>query len=162
MHSAVFLDRDGLINRKAEEHDYIKCWSEFSFLPDVPDAIARLNHAGYLVFVVTNQRGVARGLMSAADLQSIHEKMCAELQLRGAHIDGIYVCPHDIGQCHCRKPDIGLFIQAEQDFQIDKSGSWMVGDSDSDVYAGTNYGVKTIQTTKLLEAVERILEEHCI
>lgn len=118
-----------------------------------------LNLAGYLVLIITNQRGIARGLMSAADLQGIHEKMCEELQLRGAHIDGIYVCPHDIGQCHCRKPDIGLFLQAERDFPIDKAGSWMVGDSDSDVDAGNNYGVKTIQTTKLLEAVERILEE---
>lgn len=151
-----------MINRQAAEHDYIKCWNEFFFLPDVPEAIVRLNRAGYLVFVVTNQRGVARGLMSAADLQSIHEKMCAELQSCGAHIDGIYVCPHDIGQCHCRKPDIGLFLQAERDFQIDKAGSWMVGDSDSDVEAGKRYGVKTIQTTKLLNAVERILEEHCI
>ncbi len=118
-----------------------------------------LNLAGYLVLIITNQRGIARGLMSAADLQRIHEKMCAELQSRGAHIDGIYVCPHDIGQCHCRKPDIGLFLQAEQDFQIDKTRSWIVGDSDSDVEAGNNYGVKTIQTTKLIEAVERILEE---
>jgi len=156
---AVFLDRDGVINRQAAEHDYIKCWNEFFFLPDVPAAIARLNRAGYLVLIVTNQRGIARGLISAAELQSIHETMCKELQSRGAHIDGIYVCPHDIGQCHCRKPDIGLFLQAEQDFQIDKAGSWMVGDSDSDVEAGNNYGVKTIQTTKLIEAVGRILEE---
>ena len=148
-----------MINRKAAEHDYIKCWNEFFFLPDVPEAIARLNRAGYLVLVVTNQRGVARGLMSPEELQSIHEKMCVELESCGAHIDGIYVCPHDIGQCHCRKPDIGLFLQAEQDFQIDKTRSWIVGDSDSDVEAGNNYGVKTIQTTKLIEAVERILEE---
>lgn len=159
MRRAVFLDRDGVINRQAAEHDYIKCWNEFFFLPGVPEAIARLNRAGYLVLIVTNQRGVARGLMSAADLQSIHEKMCAELESCGAHIDGIYVCPHDIGQCHCRKPDIGLFLQAEQDFQIDKTRSWIVGDSDSDVEAGNNYGVKTIQTTKLIEAVGRILEE---
>lgn len=157
MRRAVFLDRDGLINRKAAEHDYVKCWHEFFFLPDVPEAIARLNRAGYLVFVVTNQRGIARGLMSAADLQSIHEKMCAELQSCGAHIDGIYVCPHDIGQCHCRKPDIGLFLQAERDFQIDKAGSWMVGDSDSDVEAGKRYGVMTVKTSILSKAVDQIL-----
>lgn len=160
MRRAVFLDRDGLINRKAAEHDYVKCLNEFFFLPDVPEAIARLNRAGYLVFVVTNQRGIARGLMSAADLQSIHEKMCAELQSCGAHIDGIYVCPHDIGQCHCRKPDIGLFLQAERDFQIDKAGSWMVGDSDSDVEAGKRYGVQTIKTIDLPGAVKQILEEQ--
>lgn len=157
MRRAVFLDRDGLINRKAAEHDYVKCLNEFFFLPDVPEAIARLNRAGYLVFVVTNQRGIARGLMSAADLQSIHEKMCAELQSCGAHIDGIYVCPHDIGQCHCRKPDIGLFLQAERDFQIDKAGSWMVGDSDSDVEAGKRYGVMTVKTSILSKAVDQIL-----
>ncbi|MDD3228851.1 MAG: HAD family hydrolase [Oscillospiraceae bacterium] len=159
MRKAVFLDRDGLINRKAAEHDYIKRWDEFSFLPNVPAAITKLNQAGYLVLIITNQRGIARGLMSAAALQSIHEKMCAELESWGAHIDGIYVCPHDIGQCNCRKPDIGLFLQAECDFAIDKKNSWMVGDSQSDVDAGTNYGIKAIQTTKLPDAVEQILED---
>ena len=119
-----------------------------------------LNLAGYLVLIITNQRGIARGLMSAADLQGIHEKMCEELQLRGAHIDGIYVCPHDIGQCHCRKPDIGLFLQAERDFQIDKAGSWMVGDSDSDVQAGKNYGIKTIKTTSLTVAADEIIKKE--
>ena len=157
LHKAVFLDRDGVINRKAPDHDYIKMWSEFSFLPDVPEAICQLNHAGYLVLVVTNQRGVAKGIMTLSDVEELHQRMCRKLKQMGAAIDSIYVCPHDIGQCHCRKPEVGLFLQAERDFAIDKASSWMVGDSDSDVEAGRRYGVKTIKTSVLPKAVTKIL-----
>lgn len=159
MRKAVFLDRDGVINEKAPEHDYIKSWNEFRFLPQAPEAIRMLNDSGYLVLVVTNQRGVARGMMTRGDVDEIHCKMCLELSKVGAQIDGIYVCPHDVGQCHCRKPDIGLFIKAEEDHPIDKSLSWMVGDSASDVEAGQRYGIRTIMTQNLQNAVSKILEE---
>lgn len=118
-----------------------------------------LNDAGYLTLIVTNQRGVARGIMTMKDVDDIHQYMCDELEKIGAHIDGIYVCPHNYGQCHCRKPDIGLFLQAEEDFNIDKSKSWMVGDSESDFESGQRYGVNTIRTENLYEAVQRILKE---
>lgn len=157
MRKAIFLDRDGLINRCAAEHSYIKKWEDFHFLPGVAESITCLNHAGYLVLVVTNQRGIARGLMTQEDVNKIHEKMCSMLELQGAHIDGIYVCPHDIGQCNCRKPNIGLFLQAEKDYKIDKSSSWMIGDSDTDVEAGRNYGIKAIKTDCLTEAVIQII-----
>lgn len=157
MHKTVFLDRDGLINQQAPEHDYIKSWGEFHFLPGVAGAIRRLNDAGYLVLVVTNQRGVARGMMSMSDVDEIHETMCRTLDEAGAHIEKVYVCPHESGTCNCRKPDIGLFLQAEQDFEIDKQHSWMVGDSDSDVEAGQRYGIKTIKTQSLISAAEMIL-----
>lgn len=160
MYKAVFLDRDGLINRQASEHNYIKTWSEFQFLPGVSGAIGRLNRAGYLVLIVTNQRGVARGMMTMEDVDRIHERMCQELSGSGAYVDGIYVCPHETGVCTCRKPDIGLFIQAEREFEIDKEQSWMVGDSDSDVEAGRRYGVRTIKTRNLNNAVNMILEER--
>lgn len=161
MHKTVFLDRDGLINQQAPEHDYIKSWQEFRFLPGVPEAIRKLNEAGYLVLVVTNQRGVARGMMSMDTVNEIHETMCRELDKAGAHIQKVYVCPHESGTCTCRKPDIGLFLQAEREFEIDKSGSWMIGDGDSDVEAGQRFGVRTIKTTSLISAVEQILKTSC-
>ena len=93
-----------------------------------------------------------------SDVDEIHETMCRTLDEAGAHIEKVYVCPHESGTCNCRKPDIGLFLQAEQDFEIDKQHSWMVGDSDSDVEAGRRYGVRTIQTTSLPFAVMQILK----
>lgn len=157
MYKTVFLDRDGLINRQAPEHDYIKSWDEFQFLPGVPEAIRKLNEAGYLVLVVTNQRGVARGMMRMENVTAIHEKMCQELTNTGAVVSRVYVCPHETGTCTCRKPDIGLFLQAEQEFEIDKENSWMVGDGDSDVEAGRRYGIRAIKTKCLAVAVDQIL-----
>ncbi len=140
----IFLDRDGVINKKAPEHDYIKKWEEFKFLPNVDTAIKLFNEAGFKVILITNQRGIARGIMSMDDLHIIHKKMCKELALKKAKIDDIFVCPHDIGQCTCRKPQIGLFLQAEQKYQVDKEKSYMIGDSKTDIKAGKKYGVKTI------------------
>lgn len=158
MHKTIFLDRDGVINRCAAEHCYICSWEEFAFLPGVAQAIRTMNAAGYLVLVVTNQRGVARGLLPREALDALHWKMQAALLAAGAHIDNIYVCPHEEGTCTCRKPDIGLFQMAEADYEIDKAESWMIGDSASDVLAGQKYGVRTIRTTNLREAVAQILD----
>lgn len=162
LYKTVFLDRDGLINQQAPEHDYIKTWEEFHFLPGVPQAIHELSAAGYLILVVTNQRGVARGMLQMENLTAIHERMCQELAACGAYIQKVYVCPHEIGTCSCRKPNIGLFLQAECDFEIDKENSWMIGDSDSDVEAGHRYGVKTIKSSDLHSAVKQILASHRI
>lgn len=159
MVKVVFLDRDGLINQKAPEHDYIRRKEDFVFLPGVFEAVKRLNDAGYLTIVVTNQRGIARGLMTAEALTEIHNHMCSEFEQHGGKISAIYVCPHESGTCTCHKPEIGLFLQAEQDFDIDKSASWMVGDSDSDIEAGKRFGVKSILTQSLSEAAKIILEE---
>lgn len=145
----VFLDRDGVINEKAPEGDYIKSWKEFHFLPGAIDAIRLLNDNDWHIIIITNQRGIARNLMTQKNLQAIHSAMEEELCKHGAHIDGIYVCPHEKGTCHCRKPDIGLFLQAEQDFPVDKSKSWMIGDSQSDIEAGRNYGIRTISVVNL-------------
>lgn len=140
----VFLDRDGVINRKAPPHEYVKSWAEFEFLPGVPEAIRRLNQGGYTVLVVTNQRGIARGMMSREDVDRLHRHMCLELEAAGAHIGGIFVCPHETGTCGCRKPEVGLFLQAERRYRVDKCKSWTVGDSGSDILAGRRYGVRTI------------------
>ena len=159
MNKTVFLDRDGLINRQAPPHEYISERKDFEILPKVPEAIKALNEAGYLIILVTNQRGISRGMLTMEKLNDIHKFMCEEIEKYGAHIDDIYICPHDNGQCRCRKPDIGLFLQAEKNFKIDKSASWMVGDSETDVEAGRRYGVKTILTKDLYEAVQTILRE---
>ena len=109
--------------------------------------------------------------MTMDDVYDIHRHMQEALKRAGAHVDDIYVCPHEEGTCQCRKPDIGLFLQAEQDFPIDKSHSYMVGDSESDIIAGKRYGVKTIAVNKdflgadfrcksLKEAADKILEEE--
>ena len=140
----IFLDRDGVINKKACEHDYIKQWKDFFFLPNVEKAIKEFNELGYIVLIVTNQRGIAKRLLTRETLDEIHRNMQNHLQLFGAHIDKIYVCPHDLDECDCRKPKIGLFLEAEKDFSIDKNQSWMIGDSSSDMIAGQNYKLKTI------------------
>lgn len=157
MRKAVFLDRDGLINRQAAPHHYISAPKDFEILPGVPEAIRSLNDAGFLVIVVTNQRGVARGMLTIKQVNAVHGFLQSELAKYGAHIDAIYVCPHADGECTCRKPDIGLFLMAERDFDIDKSQSWMVGDSDTDVEAGKRYGVRSILTDSLPQAAKTIL-----
>ena len=159
MRKAVFLDRDGLINIKAPEHDYIKNWCEFCFLPGVAQAIKLLNDSGYLVVIVTNQRGVARGAMTLEDVESIHAKMCSYLRSCGAKIDAIYVCPHEAGTCNCRKPQTGMLVKAENDFGIDKEKSWMIGDSDSDIECAKRFGIAAVKSTDLAGAVKRILGE---
>lgn len=148
-HVAVFLDRDGVINAKAPEGDYIKTWAEFSFLPGVVRAIVRLTESGYLVFIATNQRGVARGLMSLDDLQSIHGLMLEHLAARGASISGIYCCTHDLAdECECRKPRPGLLLRAAEDHGLDLERSWMIGDRESDVQAGLAAGCQVIMIRK--------------
>ena len=160
MNKTVFLDRDGLINKKAPEHEYICKFEDFEFLPGVKDAVSRLTKAGFTVIVITNQRGIARNKVTRAQVDEIHRLMCEALDAVGAHISAVYVCPHNIGECRCRKPDIGMFLMAENDFEIDKTNSWMVGDSISDVEAGRNYGVRTILTDDLSRAAEIILSDN--
>ena len=107
--TTVFLDRDGVINKKMPEGRYVTRWEEFELLPGVVEAIDRLNRARIRVLVVSNQRGIAKELYSAEDLRAIHEKFQAELAACGAHIDGFYFCPHDKNACDCRKPLPGMF-----------------------------------------------------
>jgi len=141
----VFLDRDGVINKKAPEGDYIKNWREFKFLPNVKVTIKRLNEAGFLVIIITNQQGIAKGLMTEQDLKDIHTKMIEELKKSGAKIDGIYYCPHDEkDNCNCRKPKIGMFLKAKKDFSIEMNKSWLIGDSKADILAGQKTGCNTI------------------
>lgn len=144
MTKAVFLDRDGVINKKARAHDYIKTVAEFELLPGAAKGIQILNNAGFLVIVVTNQRGVARGMLSLDDLNDVHQSMHDALALHGAAIDAIYVCPHEEGECDCRKPKPGLVLKAMTEYAVESSESWMIGDSETDVKAGKAAGLNTI------------------
>lgn len=143
MRRAVFLDRDGVINRKARSGEYIRGWDEFRFIERAKDAVKLLNRAGYAVIVVTNQRGVARGLMTEGDLKQIHEKMRMEIEASGGKIDAIFSCTHDHeDKCLCRKPGIGMLLKAKKKFGIDLGSSYMIGDSITDIEAGTRAGLK--------------------
>jgi D-glycero-D-manno-heptose 1,7-bisphosphate phosphatase len=141
----IFLDRDGVINQKLPEGRYVTSPAEFHLLPGVPAAIARLNRAGLRVVVVTNQRGVALGLYTAADVDAIHAAFQRTLAAHDAHIDAFYFCPHDKHQCNCRKPLPGLFEQAVAQFsEITAQSSAILGDSLSDIEFGHRLGMTTI------------------
>lgn len=148
---AIFLDRDGTINKMV---GFITKPEQFELLPGVAKAIKAINKSGYLAIVITNQPVIARGDCTFEQLQTIHNKMETELGKEGAFVDAIYVCPHHTDKgfsgerpeykcdCDCRKPKPGLLLQAAKDFNIDLSQSYMIGDSDRDVKAGENAGVK--------------------
>jgi|HubBroStandDraft_6_1064221.scaffolds.fasta_scaffold916636_1 D-glycero-D-manno-heptose 1,7-bisphosphate phosphatase len=141
----VFLDRDGVLNRKMPEGAYVCDWAQFQWLPGAIEAVARMNRAGLTVILVSNQRGIALGLYTHEQLNLIHTNMQSQLERHGARLDAIYYCPHDHGQCHCRKPEAGLFEQAWQRFpQANPQNSLVIGDSLSDIQAGHRLGMKTI------------------
>ncbi|HEX8710461.1 MAG TPA: HAD family hydrolase [Terracidiphilus sp.] len=141
----VFLDRDGVINEKASEGDYVRRAEDLKLLPGAAGAIARLNRAGLWVIVVSNQRGVALGLYTAEDVRLMEKALASMLAAEGAHLDGFYFCPHDDGACNCRKPLPGLFQQAKADFpDIEAAESVMIGDSLSDIEFGHALGMRTV------------------
>jgi len=143
--SNVFLDRDGVINRKMPEGQYVKSWLDFEMLPGVAAAIGKLNQAGVGVFVVSNQRGIALGYYTSEDVEAVHEALQRVLKANAAHVDGFYFCPHDREECTCRKPLTGLFERARTEFpQIDPKTSVMIGDSLSDVEFGKRAGMYTV------------------
>jgi D-glycero-D-manno-heptose 1,7-bisphosphate phosphatase len=153
---AVFLDRDGVINQKPPEGLYVTRWEDFHILPGVIEGIALLNRAGFSVIVVTNQRCIAKGLMSVADLEKMHERMIDVLARAGATIDGTFYCPHEMEPpCDCRKPAPGMLLSAARSRGIELRSSWMIGDSDSDVEAGKNAGCKTARLLAPLDETAR-------
>ena len=139
---AVFLDRDGTIN---EQMGYINHLSRFELLPQAIPAIRRLNEAGLKVVVVTNQSGAARGYFPASLVDQIHALLQKLLAAGGAHLDGIYVCPHGPAEgCACRKPRPALLEQAARDLDLDLSRSYLVGDRYIDIQTAANAGGKGI------------------
>lgn len=179
---AIFLDRDGTINKYVE---FLRDINDLELLPGVAEAVKLINSTGYLCIIITNQPVIARGELSVPQLNLIHEKLETELGKAGAYIDGLYYCPHhpDKGyegevvelkfNCGCRKPKPGLLLQASQEFNINLSVSWMIGDSRRDIECGKSVGCRTVLLTSgessdgefgqdykaagLYEAVEMIL-----
>jgi len=154
---AVFLDRDGVIN---EEVENLARPEDFRLIEGAAEAILRLNADGYLVVVATNQPAIAKGFASFKDMDRIHERMMTLLAESGARVDAVYVCPHHPEKgfpgeirslkvkCGCRKPEPGLMLKAMRELEVDANGSWMVGDSPTDVEAGRKAGLKTILVGK--------------
>jgi D-glycero-D-manno-heptose 1,7-bisphosphate phosphatase len=152
LNKAVFLDRDGVINQKPLEGMYVTRWEDFHILPGVVESIALLNRSGFLVIVITNQRCIAKGLMTERELENMHERMTDQLARSGAAVDGVYYCPHEMEPaCDCRKPAPGMLLNAARSRDIDLPASWMIGDSAIDVEAGRNAGCKTARLLEINE-----------
>ena len=176
MNRAAFLDRDGVINRKAIGDEYVTRWEDLHLLPGAVRAISLLNQFGYLVIVVTNQRCVAKGLLSRGELEHIHARMCEEVAATGGRIDHVYYCPHEKEPpCECRKPSPGMLLVAAREHGIDLEPSWMIGDSEDDVEAGRIAGCRTarivgnhtkvksksdVVASSLLDAVKQLLHQE--
>lgn len=166
---AIFLDRDGTINKYV---GFLKNIKDFELLPNVSDAIKMINSSEYLAIVVTNQPVIARGEVTFEELDEIHNKMETLLGRDGAYLDAIYFCPHHPNSgyegeipelkidCNCRKPKPGMLLKAAEDFNVDLAKSWMIGDDEIDVLAGLTAGCKAVKLNKkisLLEAIKMVL-----
>lgn len=152
----LFLDRDGVINKRLE--GYVTTIEEFEFLPGVLEAIPVLNQMFDRVFIVTNQQGIAKGLMTEDDLEIVHEHMLKGIRDKKGWIDEVYYCLHaEGGGCNCRKPEIGMYNQALQDFpDIEGAVLYMVGDSPSDMQFANRIGAigAVCSLTRLVEEIK--------
>lgn len=161
LHKAIFLDRDGTLNSD-EGHYYIYRPEDVVFNPGVLEGLKRLKEAGYLLFIVTNQGGIAKGIYTHEDVRKVHDYMCSEFAKYGISIDKIYYCPHheSIKSCVCRKPSPYMINLAIEEFQVDRKESWLIGDGSRDIKAAEAAGIKSIKIHKnqdLTPAIERIL-----
>lgn len=145
LHRAVFLDRDGTIN---VEKEYLICKKDFEFIPGAPEALKKLQLAGFRLVIVTNQSGVARGYFSLAQVHALHQYIVAQLEQFGVFLAGIYVCPHHptsgqgeyLCDCDCRKGKPGMLLHAAKELDIDLTNSFMIGDKLTDIWAGCAAG----------------------
>lgn len=166
MHSdsakAVFLDRDGVINRERGGYTWLP--EDFILNEGLADALLRLQQAGYLLIVISNQSGIAKGVYSHEHVESLHALLEKELSERGVSINAIYYCPHhpDVSRCICRKPDSGMLERAAARFRVDKSRSWFIGDADRDKEAAIRCGIRPLKVhanDPLGPVVDRILTD---
>ena len=157
---AVFLDRDGVINKN--KIDYVKTINELEIFPNIEIPIKKLKKNNFYVIVITNQSAINRNLMTREQLNKIHSYIQQYLKTFDTSIDNFYFCPHKPNEnCNCRKPKSGMLLEAIQEFNIDPKLSWMIGDNDSDIQAGLNVGCQTVRIEKninLQKAVEKILD----
>ena len=164
-HKAVFLDRDGVLN---VDKAYLYQISELEWVEGAREAIAYLTQQGFLLFVVTNQSGIARGYYTVQQMQELHAFMAAEITSAGGKIEQFYYCPHlpegtvdeYARECECRKPKPGLILQACKEYAINKEQSFLIGDKDRDVESATAAGIKGYLFTggNLLDFVQAILK----
>ena len=142
----LFLDRDGVINKKLEGR-YVRNWQEFEFIPNALLAIKKLSKRFKRIIVVTNQQGIGKAIMTIDELSVLHELMKKEIVENGGKIDKIYFCPHlEKENCDCRKPAIGMIKRAIKDFPtLNLKKTFLVGDSLSDIEAGERAGIKTVK-----------------
>lgn len=139
----AFLDRDGIINTNPNTGDYILHWDDFVFTEFIYDFLEYLVSKGYKLIIITNQRCVSLGLIAISALEEIHSRMIYSLKQRSIEITAIYVCPHGIDVCSCRKPKPGLVYNAQEEFDIDLNASILIGDSLNEVVLGEFLGIKT-------------------
>ncbi len=145
MKRALFLDRDGVINKKGKSY-YIHQIEDFEFNRGIFETLRAFAVKGYKIIIITNQGGIAKGLYTREDTIELHEYMVRQFAERGIEITAIYFCPHhpDIEECNCRKPGNQLFEKAIADFEIDRNSSIMIGDSEIDIEAAARSGIKGI------------------
>ena len=166
MNKAVFFDRDGTFNIDYVDVHKIEDWK---WIKNAREAVKYCNDNGYLVIIITNQSGIARGMFVEDDVEKLHKFVQDEFKKFGAHLDGIYVCPHRPDgtvapyniDCDCRKPKPGMVLQACKDFDIDVSQSYFIGDKVSDVECGKNAGCKgtcLFDGVDLLKSVKEMLQ----
>lgn len=156
----IFLDRDGVINKKTPKAEYVKSWNEFEFFPDSIDAMRLLSQHGYKIFIITNQAGIARGHMTENDLKVIHSNLERELEKENVKIEGVYYCPHGWNDgCECRKPKPGMFFQAAREHDLDLSKSAFIGDDERDLQAGNAAGCRTLLVDSELSLLKIVKEK---
>ncbi len=152
----AFLDRDGTINEPAAEGDYIRRPEELRLLPGAAEAVRTLNELPAKVVVVTNQRGIALGLMGEEDVAAVHARLGELLAAAGARLDAVYHCPHGKDECDCRKPGTGMFERAARELEgVEIEGGAMVGDSALDIEAGRRLGITTVRLGATAEGEPR-------
>lgn len=160
-HTAILLDRDGVLNVKAPRAQYVTSPEEFIWIDGSLEALALLSKAGFRVGIITNQAGIARGMMTEQELKHVHGKMLYDIQCAGGHVDAIYHCPHHWDEgCTCRKPEPGMLFQAQRGMRIDLSKAWFVGDDERDVEAGRRAKCRTLlvdQGNTLLDVVKQYI-----
>ena len=158
----VFLDRDGTLNVRPPKACYVEKPEDFVWLEGAKEAVKKLNDNGYLVILISNQPGIARGNLTEKTLEEIHEKMKSDLERIGAHIDAIYYCPHNWDDgCFCRKPKPGMLYMAQRDYSLNLTKGFLIGDDERDIEAGESARVKSILVNDeytVLNAVNDIVE----
>jgi histidinol-phosphate phosphatase family protein len=158
----VFVDRDGVLNRKPGRAEYVTRWSEFEWLPRALEGLRLLQENGYRVIVISNQAGLARGSMTGNDLAAIHRQMKREVEVAGGSIEAIYHCPHDWNAgCECRKPQPGMLFQAQREFALDLSRTPFIGDDDRDGKAAQAAGcpfVRVSEERSFFDCVRELIE----